>query len=200
MVAHVSIRFFQSAKTMLFRSEIGYLLNQKLNRPKNHPSLKDIGKYCSNDNNKRKEMPFCLLNLVADNAVNFHFIVPMDMPGIVSVPVDNFIIIPSTENRVGLTEIELGFKSGHGIDAALLPKRWVENHFKWIVWKLGSYDRMFGAQCLTIENVMVQLKYRYDREIDRAERSALKTILEKDESPSRRMVLCVASILKVYVF
>lgn len=39
--------------------------------------------------------------------------------------------------------------------------------------------------------------FRYDREIDRAERSALRRILEKDDSPQKRMVLCISDIKKV---
>lgn len=35
---------------------------------------------------------------------------------------------------------------------------------------------------------------RYEREVNRAQRSALKIILERDESSSRHMVLCVAAI------
>lgn len=44
---------------------------------------------------------------------------------------------------------------------------------------------------------MLQLKYRYDREIDRCERPALRRILEHDDSAAKRMVLCVASIKSV---
>ena len=41
---------------------------------------------------------------------------------------------------------------------------------------------------------MLQLKYRYDREIDNSQRSALKKILERDDAPSRHIVLCVSGI------
>lgn len=46
----------------------------------------------------------------------------------------------------------------------------------------------------------MELKYRYDREIDRSERSALRKILEKDDVSSKRMVLCVESITEVIGF
>ena len=44
---------------------------------------------------------------------------------------------------------------------------------------------------------MKELKYRYDREIDRAQRPALRRITEKDDVPSRLMVLCISSITEV---
>lgn len=50
---------------------------------------------------------------------------------------------------------------------------------------------------LTPARVMMELKYRYDREIDRFQRSALRKILEKDDVATKRMVLCVSSINKV---
>jgi len=44
---------------------------------------------------------------------------------------------------------------------------------------------------------MAQLKYRYDREINRSQRPAMRRILEKDDSASKRLVLCVSSIVEV---
>lgn len=42
---------------------------------------------------------------------------------------------------------------------------------------------------------MLQLKYRYDREIGMAERSCLKRILNGDDSTYRPMVLCISAVL-----
>lgn len=52
---------------------------------------------------------------------------------------------------------------------------------------------------LTLDNVLRQLKYRYDREINHCERSALKRIVERDDSSSKAMVLCIASVKPVRI-
>lgn len=38
---------------------------------------------------------------------------------------------------------------------------------------------------------------RYDREIDKAERSTLRKIFEKDDAPQKRMILCVSNVFSV---
>lgn len=50
-----------------------------------------------------------------------------------------------------------------GVQSSLIPKDWVGNHYKWIVWKLASMERAYPyhfRNCLTVENIMEQLKYR----------------------------------------
>ncbi|PIK61064.1 hypothetical protein BSL78_01988 [Apostichopus japonicus] len=90
------------------------------------------------------------------------------------------------------------FMDTPGVDPSLISSEWVENHYKWIVWKLASmevaYPHHFGGRLLTPDKVLLQLKHRYDREVDQSQRSALKKILERDEAASRRMVLCVAGV------
>ncbi|ELT89335.1 hypothetical protein CAPTEDRAFT_50667, partial [Capitella teleta] len=50
-----------------------------------------------------------------------------------------------------------------GVQPSLVSRDWVYNHYKWIVWKLASYEVSYpqshAKQCLTPENVLAQLKY-----------------------------------------
>lgn len=52
-----------------------------------------------------------------------------------------------------------------GVDPKLISEEWVYNHYRWIVWKQASMERSFpemmGGLCLTPEQVLLQLKYRY---------------------------------------
>ncbi|KAJ6401691.1 hypothetical protein OIU84_016981 [Salix udensis] len=77
-------------------------------------------------------------------------------------------------------------------------KEWVINHYKWIVWKLACYERCCpekpAANFLSVSNVLEELKYRYEREVNHGHRSAIKRILEGDAPPSSMMVLCISSI------
>ncbi|KAI7741842.1 hypothetical protein M8C21_003275 [Ambrosia artemisiifolia] len=81
---------------------------------------------------------------------------------------------------------------------SILSKEWVANHYRWIVWKLACYERCyyakFSGKLLTASNVLEELKYRYEREVNNAHRSALKRILEGDAPPSSPLVLCIASV------
>ncbi|XP_018624600.2 protein BREAST CANCER SUSCEPTIBILITY 2 homolog B-like isoform X1 [Nicotiana tabacum] len=91
---------------------------------------------------------------------------------------------------------EMLFQSGASMQ--YVSKEWVTNHYKWIVWKLSSYERCYSAKfsgkLLTICNVLEELKYRYEREVNYGHRSAIKRILEGDVPPSSMMVLCVSKV------
>ncbi|KAI3994358.1 hypothetical protein MKX01_012615 [Papaver californicum] len=82
--------------------------------------------------------------------------------------------------------------------ASMLNREWVVNHYKWIIWKLACYGRGYpekGAmEYLTVPNVLDELKYRYEREVNHAHRSAIKRILEGDASAASMMVLCISAI------
>lgn len=82
------------------------------------------------------------------------------------------------------------------MDEALVSYRWFSNHFSHLVTKLAAmefaYPHTFAGRCLTPDWLMLQMKYRYDREIDRAEHLAIHKICERDAAPSLRMVLYVS--------
>ncbi|XP_044338917.1 protein BREAST CANCER SUSCEPTIBILITY 2 homolog B isoform X5 [Triticum aestivum] len=85
-----------------------------------------------------------------------------------------------------------------GASLTYATKEWVNNHYKWIVWKLGSLERCYPTKAagkfLTVANVLDELKYRYDREVNNGHRSAIKKIVEGNALPSLMMVLCISAI------
>ncbi|KAM7262420.1 hypothetical protein ACFE04_000103 [Oxalis oulophora] len=87
-------------------------------------------------------------------------------------------------------------KCGASIQYA--SKEWVTNHYKWIIWKLACYERYYPTKCggnfLTVSNVLEELKYRYEREVNHGHRSAIKRILDGDSPPSSAMILCISAI------
>ncbi|KAI1315800.1 Breast cancer 2, early onset [Mortierella claussenii] len=91
-----------------------------------------------------------------------------------------------------------------GATEHLLPKAWLSNHYGLVIWKLACYVRTWpeqfftGLSWFTPEKTMDQLAYRYEREINRAERPALRRIVEGDDTAARHMVLCIASITEEY--
>ena len=102
-------------------------------------------------------------------------------------------------NRVaGSTEMWEAFASSPGVDRQLISYQWFKNHYRWVVWKLATmetrYPRECGGRVLTPDWLMKQLRYRYDREIEGAERPALRRICERDDVSRRRMVLCVSGV------
>ena len=85
------------------------------------------------------------------------------------------------------------FSTTPGVDPRLVSSNWFKNHYKWIVWKLASLEVVFPRQCagrcvclttgwvgplltysmcrsLTPNWLMLQMKYRYDVEVDHAHR------------------------------
>ncbi|GJN87357.1 hypothetical protein Rhopal_000306-T1 [Rhodotorula paludigena] len=74
---------------------------------------------------------------------------------------------------------------------------WVKNHWSLLLWKMASYVRSrpdLLGDWWTFDRAMEQLRYRYEREINRAERSAIKRIQEQDSPASLPLVLCVSQI------
>uniref|UniRef100_A0A5F8HLD8 Tower domain-containing protein n=1 Tax=Monodelphis domestica TaxID=13616 RepID=A0A5F8HLD8_MONDO len=108
-------------------------------------------------------------------------------------------LIPTDEGKLGKEEFYRALCDTPGVDPKLITKTWVYNHYRWIIWKLAAmeftFPKEFASRCLTPEWVLLQLKYRYDIEIDESRRSAIKKIMERDETPAKTLVLCVSEII-----
>lgn len=111
---------------------------------------------------------------------------------------DNAKLILSNLNQVGIDEISSAFLASPGVDPSLVNRVWIENAYKFLILKFADLENSFEIfdkfEVLSPENVLLQLKYRYDREIDRSQRSAIKKCVEKDDVVNRRLILRVEAI------
>lgn len=108
---------------------------------------------------------------------------------------DNAKLILNNMNQVGITEISSAFLASPGVDPSLISCAWIDNAYKFLItWLENSFDAFDKFELLTPENVLLQLKYRYDREIDLSQRSAIKKIVEMDDIVSRRMILRIEEV------
>ncbi|XP_014218900.1 uncharacterized protein LOC106647145 [Copidosoma floridanum] len=200
-------KIIKNKKQIKVKPVVGSLLQERLVNSKNRKSWSDIvGNFVPN---ARKTEHIILdhpdakvLEVTASNAICYKFISSniIGNEKVVSLDVgDGASLIFDENGHAGVAEFVSAFLAMQGVDPKLLPTGWIENHYRWIVWKLASIDRIhFDSlhlpKTLKPERVMQELKYRYDREIDRAERPALRRILEKDDVPTRRMVLCISLV------
>ncbi|XP_035240203.1 breast cancer type 2 susceptibility protein [Anguilla anguilla] len=108
-------------------------------------------------------------------------------------------LVPGNDGTAGKEEFYRALCDTPGVDPKLISEGWLYNHYRWVVWKRASMERAFpsvmGGYCLTPEQVLLQLKYRYDVEVDRSQRSALRKIMERDDTPAKTMVLCVCGVV-----
>ncbi|KAB7495711.1 Breast cancer type 2 susceptibility-like protein, partial [Armadillidium nasatum] len=113
---------------------------------------------------------------------------------------DGLEIVPGNDGKIGWREIEIGLLSASNIRSSALPSTWVKNHFSLIVWKLASLQRRMGHnfqnRIFTLEEVVRQIRFRYDVEVLEGKRSVLRKIYEQDDTPRKTMILCVFDILK----
>ncbi|XP_069495363.1 breast cancer type 2 susceptibility protein isoform X2 [Ambystoma mexicanum] len=110
-------------------------------------------------------------------------------------------LIPSDNHKAGKEELYRALCDTPGVDPKLISGPWAYNHYRWIVWKLAamevSFPEKFASSCLTPERVLLQLKYRYDLEVDKSQRSAVKKIMERDDTAAKTLVLCISKIISM---
>merc|ERR1712194_383193 len=89
--------------------------------------------------------------------------------------------------------------SDEGCDSSLFTGKWIQNHYRWIVWKLAAMECRFpeqlGGRYLTYSHVLSQMKGRFEKELLNARRPAVRKILNRDCTASMPMILCVSQIL-----
>ncbi|XP_005387775.1 PREDICTED: breast cancer type 2 susceptibility protein isoform X3 [Chinchilla lanigera] len=108
-------------------------------------------------------------------------------------------LIPDNDGKAGKEEFYRALCDTPGVDPKLISRVWVYNHYRWVIWKLAAmefaFPQEFANRCLSPERVLLQLKYRYDMEIDRNRRSAIKKIMERDDTAAKTLVLCLSDIV-----
>ncbi|OON17788.1 BRCA2 repeat protein, partial [Opisthorchis viverrini] len=119
---------------------------------------------------------------------------------------DGAVLIPDAYGCVGKEEILDAFLASPSVCCQLTSQGWLSNHYDQLVWKLGSTtlrasvpDSPFRlpVDYFTPHHVLLRLKYRYDRELEQVERPALRRIVELDDTPARRLVLCVSEVTAI---
>ena len=113
---------------------------------------------------------------------------------------DGAKVVLNDASNIDLEAITHAFRNSPGVNGSKVTEDWVKNHYRWIVWKLASLERRFPNRCAGLlhpNTVLLQLRYRYDKEINGQSRSALRKIYEKDDIPSKCLVLVVADMKKL---
>ncbi|KAJ8667332.1 hypothetical protein QAD02_008994 [Eretmocerus hayati] len=198
---------YNNKKRIRVKPMMGSLLKHRLMNSKNRVSWAELvgdslPRGRSREELAKQQIDVKIAEITSSNSVQYKFSSNYIFRNKKSATLDvgdGAILIFDESGNAGVAEFRKSFLSMAGVDPKLLHANWIENHYRWIVWKLASMDRQsFGnvnlPKMLTPKRVIDELKYRYDREIDRAQRPALRKILEKDEVPSHRMVLCISSI------
>ncbi|KAL3661921.1 hypothetical protein V7S43_013214 [Phytophthora oleae] len=118
---------------------------------------------------------------------------------------DGSLIFSSGESTdiafcIGPLQLYRQLRAGHFIlKTAGATFEWFSNHYRWIVWKLAATERsslrLLLEKYLTKDQILKQICHRYQRELNNAQRSILKKIVQRDASPLGCMTLCIAAVL-----
>lgn len=108
------------------------------------------------------------------------------------------LLLPSVERGlVGWRELRESMLKA-GAREGLCTPAWAANAYKWIIWTHASIARAFPEKLafgiLSESSVLRRMLYRYEREINRAERPHLRKVMEKDDNSGAPAVLVVSAI------
>ena len=89
------------------------------------------------------------------------------------------VAVLSEEGELGAGELGRALLASPGVQPDLVPRGWLEHHYRWIVWNLSWLEARLGRPgTLAPGPVMDRLRYRYDRELAGGERSLVRRITE----------------------
>ncbi|ORY81143.1 hypothetical protein LY90DRAFT_664357, partial [Neocallimastix californiae] len=86
----------------------------------------------------------------------------------------------------------------YNLNMNIATEDWVDNHYKWIVWKIASMIRTENSlykEYWNKDKIIEQLLFRYNKENNLRKHSALKLIIERDNISTKYMILCVSGIV-----
>ncbi|CAH8354605.1 unnamed protein product [Eruca vesicaria subsp. sativa] len=110
----------------------------------------------------------------------------------------NYVFRDESSSNMAGAETFFQTLAASGASLQQASRKWVINHYRWIVWKLACYETYYPVKCrgnfLTVTNVLEELKYRYEREVNHGHCSTIKRILSGDAPASSMMVLCISAI------
>jgi len=134
-----------------------------------------------------------LNDISAENAVNVRFACD---GGVICSPEESY----DTALCTGPHELYSRLIEGKHVVATMgATYEWFLNQYRWVVWKLAATERSFPRlllnKYLTKDQVLKQVTHRYQRDLNDAQRSIVKKILQRDASSLSCMVLCVAAVL-----
>ncbi|KAG6332539.1 hypothetical protein ID866_6550 [Astraeus odoratus] len=101
-----------------------------------------------------------------------------------------------------LLDYAAALKELHATGCTLATKSWVENHWGLILWKLAGMaaldpktesDSSQKRWCWS--EVIRQLRYRYERDLNGSSRPPLRLVVTRDASSESPMILCVSNIV-----
>ncbi|KAI0253208.1 hypothetical protein BJV78DRAFT_220331 [Lactifluus subvellereus] len=109
---------------------------------------------------------------------------------------------PSTSSiSPGLRGPVDAFRELKAIGGNLATQEWVDNHWSLILWKLAGMATLDPKRELDVDRkrwswteMMRQLRYRYEKELNGGARPALRLITAQDTSAGLHMILCVSDI------
>ena len=196
----------QQKNTVNGRAEEGSLCQKKRRRSKSRLKLKEFDIVINDNESKISNVDRSIVEITSELAADHVFIGRQYFSEETLANQASLILGDEAEvifddySNFDREALVAAFMTSPGISRSKVSVEWARNHYRWIVWKLASYERRFPIKFKGIfhpEQVLWQLRFRYDMEIEGGTRTCLRKIYEKDDVAGKAMILCVANIVQL---